>query len=176
MSEKNPGDISRRSGGNARPVAEFASKVLAPVISRRAAMTVDLVSAWPDIVGEQYADFTMPEKIDWPRRMSDDDPFSPGTLIVRCDGARAVLIQHESQQLIERVNLFFGFHAIGRIRLVQKPVTRMRHERAPPLPEPGPEARRKLDAILDRIDDPQLRARLEKIGRGVMARMNKPRS
>lgn len=176
MGGKKPGDFSHRTGGNARPVAEYAAKVLAPVISRRAAMTVDLLTAWPDIVGDQHAEYTMPEKINWPRRMSDDDPFSPGTLVVRCDGPSAVLIQHESQQLVERVNLFFGFHAIARIRLVQKPVTRMRREKTPQLPEPGPEASRKLDAILSRIDDPQLRARLEKLGRGVMTRMHGPRS
>ena len=176
MSGKNSGGLTHRISGNARPIAEYAAKVLAPVIARRAAMTVDLLTAWPDIVGQQHADYTMPEKINWPRRSSDDDPFSPGTLVVRCDGPRAVLIQHESQQLVERVNLFFGFHAIARIRLVQKPVTRMRREKTPRLPEPGPEESRKLDKILNSIDDPQLRARLEKLGRGVMARKNSPRS
>lgn len=176
MSAKNPQEKSFRRRRNARPMAELAAKVLAPVIARRAAMTVDLVTAWPDIAGEQHAAYTMPEKINWPRKASEDDPFSPGILVVRCDGARAVLIQHETSQLIERVNLFFGFHAIEKIRLIQKPVSRMRQKSEQKLPQPDSESRKKLDAILERIEDPQLRASLEKMGLGVMAKQSRKQS
>ncbi|MGI9400375.1 MAG: DUF721 domain-containing protein [Rhizobiaceae bacterium] len=175
MGEKNPQETRSRRRRNARPMAELASKVLAPVIARRAAMTIDLVTAWPDIAGEQHADYTMPEKINWPRRASDDESFSPGTLVVRCDGARAVLIQHETSQLVERVNLFFGFHAIRNIKLVQRPVSRLKRNLAPKLPELDDESRKKLDSVLERIDDPQLRASLEKLGLGVMAKQARNR-
>ncbi len=170
MGTKNPQESNSKRKRNAQPVAELAAKVLAPVIARRTAMTIDLVAAWPDIAGERHADYTMPEKINWPRKATEDDPFSPGTLVIRCDGARAVLIQHETSQIIERVNLFFGFHAIEKIRLVQKPVSRMTVKTNQCLPEPDAASAKRLDAILERIDDPQLRASLEKLGRGVMAK------
>ncbi|MEM7461418.1 MAG: DciA family protein [Pseudomonadota bacterium] len=170
MGTKNPQEGNSKRKRNARPVAELAAKVLAPVVARRTAMTIDLMTAWPDIAGEQHAGYTMPEKINWPRRASEDDPFSPGTLVIRCDGARAVLIQHETSQIVERVNLFFGFHAIEKVRLVQKPVSRLTVKTDQGLPEPDAASARRLDAILEGIDDPQLRASLEKLGRGVMAR------
>jgi len=176
MSAKNPHENRSRRRRNALPMAELATKVLAPVVARRAAMTVDLVTAWPDIAGSQHAAYTMPEKINWPRKANEDDPFSPGTLLVRCDGARAVLIQHETSQLIERVNLFFGFHAIEKIKLVQKPVSRLKQKSEHKLPQPDVESRKKLDAILDRIADPQLRASLEKLGLGVMTKQARRQS
>lgn len=161
---------ARRRQAGPRPVAELAGKVLEPVIARRAGMTVDLVASWQDIVGPPHGDYTRPEKIMWPRRASDDDPFEPGTLVVACDGARAVLFQHELDQCAERVNAFFGFRAIARIRIVQKPVLHRPPPRRHELPEPAPREKARLAAILDRIEDDGLRRRLERLGRGVFAK------
>ena len=36
----------------------------------------------------------------------------------------ALHLQHETGEIIDRVNAFLGFNAIGRIRIVQKPVRR----------------------------------------------------
>ena len=167
--ESAPGASRPQRRGRAVAVAELAGKVLAPIVARRAGMTVDLLAAWRDVVGAPHGDYTRPERIVWPRRASDDDPFEPGTLIVACDGARAVLFQHELDQCVERVNTFFGFTAIARIRIVQKPVRAglPQHRRRPPELEPG--ARARLAAIVERIEDEELRVRLERLGRGVFA-------
>lgn len=158
---------SKRRRADAMPVAELAGRVLEPVIARRAGMNLDLVAAWPDIVGPPHGDYTRPEKINWPRRAHEDDPFQPGTLVVACDGARAVLFAHELDQCVERVNAFFGFRAVARIRIVQKPVTRHAPPQRRTAPEPGPEGRARIDAIVAGIEDEELRKRLEKLGRGV---------
>ncbi|MCB1418612.1 MAG: DUF721 domain-containing protein, partial [Notoacmeibacter sp.] len=71
-----------------------------------------------------------PERIVWPRRASDDDPFEPATLVVACEGFAALALQHETNEVIARVNAFLGFAAIGRVKIVQKPV------RAPEKPKP----------------------------------------
>ena len=67
--------------------------------------------------------------------MGDDDPFEPAVLVVACEGAAALHLQHETSEIIGRVNAFLGFSAIGRIRIVQKPVTRVSHK-----PKPAPRA------------------------------------
>lgn len=149
-------------------MAELAGGVLEPVLARRAGMTVDLIAAWPEIAGHPHGEYTRPEKIVWPRKASDDDPFQPGMLVVACDGARAVLFQHELDQCLERVNTFFGFTAVARIRIVQKPVRPHRTPRARSLPTLEPEARARLDRIVGGIDDDGLRERLERLGRGVL--------
>ncbi|MEZ5791468.1 MAG: DciA family protein [Nitratireductor sp.] len=162
------GDIRYGARSTARPVADIAAGILEPVISRRAGMTLDLVSAWPDIVGEPWGEFTMPEKINWPRRASDDDPFEPATLVVACDGARAILFQHVLGECIERVNVFFGFAAISRIRIVQKPLNRRKLPVHRELPQLGASDNARLQSILGDVENEKLRESLEKLGRGVL--------
>jgi hypothetical protein len=165
----NSGD-NRRGKSQARPVSELAAALLDPLIARRAGMKIDLVAGWAEIAGPDHAAYSMPEKIVWPRRISDDDPFEPGMLVVACDGARAILFQHAVSEVLERVNVYFGFSAIGRIKIVQKPVIRPRTKRIRAEPALDPEARRRLDGIVAGVGDEKLRKSLEALGRGVMTR------
>jgi hypothetical protein len=158
---------SPRYRTRAKHVSEFAVSILQDVIGRRTGMTMDLIAGWEDIVGEDYANCTMPEKIIWPKRSSDADPFKPGVLIVACDGAKALFFQHETGQILERLNLFFGFMAIEKIKLVQKPVAKKTLPRQLPKNLSEREKQR-LGEVLSKIDDPKLRQKLEKFGRGVI--------
>jgi hypothetical protein len=87
----------------------LVSEVLDPVLARRAGMTSALLSAWPQIVPAMLAETTRPQKINWPRRAHEDDPFKPATLIVAAEGMSALHVQHQSGEIIQRVNAFFGF-------------------------------------------------------------------
>ena len=155
----------------ARQVSELLPDILSDVLTRRTGMTLDLIAGWEDIVGPDYAHCTLPEKIVWPRRMDDTDPFKPGMLVVACDGAKALFFQHETIQTLERINHFFGFEAVDKIRILQKPVIpRQKNRRKPP--ELPVEKKQKLADVLSHIDDPELRKRLEKFGEGVFSRKN----
>ena len=174
-----PSQKKPRKRKPARQVGEFIGKVMEPVLSRRSGMNVDLITAWPELVGAEFADFTRPEKINWPNRAYEDDPFKPGTLIVACDGARAIYFQHELSTICERVNVFFGFAAITKIKIVQKPVTGKRgvarkSSQQKPVLDANEAAR--LNKILDRIEDPVLREKLEKLGKGLISRSRNPSS
>jgi len=85
-----------------RSVSEIVGKVLEPVIARRAGMTLDLINAWPEIVGEEFRETTRPEKINWPRRAHEDDPFKPAVLVVACENSAALFFQHEQPAILER--------------------------------------------------------------------------
>ncbi len=154
----------------ARQVSELVGKVLEPVLSRRTGMTIDLLAAWHELVGEQYADFTRPQKINWPRRAHEEDPFKPGTLIVACDGARALFFQHDLSRICERVNVFFGFEAIEKIKIVQKPVQQLTRNNRENNPELSGDSRTRLESILSQLDDPGLKQAFEKLGKGVFGK------
>ena len=109
--------------GNPVAVSDVATAILDPMLRRRAGISVGLVQSWDEIVGPRLARSTRPEKIIWPRRLHEDDPFEPAVLVIACEGAAALHLQHETGEIIGRVNAFLGFSAIGRIRIVQKPVT-----------------------------------------------------
>jgi hypothetical protein len=164
-----PLPIPLRERTRAKHVSEFAASILKNVIGRRTGMTMDLIAGWEDIVGNDYSSCTMPEKIIWPKRSSDADPFQPGVLVVACDGAKALFFQHETRQILERLNLFFGFVAIEKIKLVQKPVAKKLPKRIIPKVLDQSEKER-LGDVLNQIDDPKLRQKLEKFGRGVILR------
>ena len=68
---------------------------------------------------------------------ADGEPTEPATLVLRVEGPSAIEIQHMSSVILERVNRFFGWQAVGRLALRQAPLSR--RER-PAKPKADPEA------------------------------------
>ncbi|MCX7304829.1 MAG: DUF721 domain-containing protein [Hyphomicrobiales bacterium] len=153
---------------NAVAVSDLATAILDPVLRKRAGISIGLVQSWEEIAGPRLAQSSRPEKIQWPRRMHDDDPFEPAVLVVACEGAAALHLQHETGEIISRVNAYLGFSAIGRIRFVQKPV-RPPQTRERPAPRALSQAEKhRLDSTLGRIEDEGLRQSLERLGASVV--------
>jgi hypothetical protein len=138
--------------------------VIEPVTARRGFAKADLIAVWPEIAGPMHASCTAPEKIVWPRHAPADEPPA-GTLIIRADGPRAIFVQHELPQIVERVNAFFGYRAVAQARVVQGPVTATA-ARSPPPPLDGAAAQRIAEETAA-VDDDALRAALARLGRGV---------
>ena len=80
-----------------------------------------LQARWKDIVGETLAARTEPVKLSKPR-VATGMASSGAILELRVDGAAAALIQHQSVDILARVNLFLGPGAVGKLRIVQGPV------------------------------------------------------
>ncbi len=100
--------------------------------------------------------------------MHEDDPFEPATLVIACEGAAALHLQHETGEIISRVNSFLGFRAVGRIKIVQKPVGLAEERRKPQLrPLTGPEKSR-ISETVGLIEDDGLRASLEQLGATIL--------
>ena len=94
-----------------------------------------------------------------------------GTLHVRIDsGSLAIELQHLEPLLIERINGYFGYRAVARLKLLQGPLSK-RRKASPPAAralEPGEEE--ELVRHLCAVDDPELRQALESLGRAVIGR------
>jgi hypothetical protein len=80
------------------------------------------------------------------------------------EGPAALEIQHLSAVILERVNRFFGWQAIGRIALRQAPLRR----RQPPAPPPplDPEIAARIAASLP-VEDEDLRQALGRLGAAI---------
>lgn len=157
--------------GNAVPVADVAGAILDPVLRKRAGMSVALVQSWEEIAGPRLAATSRPEKIQWMRRGDENDPYEPAVLIVACEGLAALHLQHETTEIIERVNAFLGFAAVGRIRIVQKPV-RQAGPNKPRLRALSGDEKAKIGKTVAGIEDADLRASLERLGASVRAKRN----
>lgn len=154
-----------------RQISEIANGMLDPILARRAGLNTMLLGSWDEIAGADFAECTRPERIKWERGAGrsgmDDGGFRPGVLTVACEGARALFLMHAQDELIQRINAFFGFAAIERVRIVQKPVSQPpRRPQLRPLP---PREKERIAGLLTEIEDPRLRDALERLGQAVAA-------
>ncbi|MER8830594.1 DUF721 domain-containing protein [Mesorhizobium sp. M0938] len=154
--------------GNPVPVSDLATEILDPVLRKRAGMSIGLVQSWEEIAGPRLASRSRPEKIQWPRRMHEDDPFEPAVLVIACEGMAALHLQHETGEIINRVNAFLGFNAIGRIRIVQKPVTTDQGRPKPSLRPLTAAEKATLSGAVGMIEDDGVRASLERLGATIL--------
>jgi hypothetical protein len=147
-------------------LGELVGRILDPVTKKRGFATTDLIAAWPEIVGQKFADCTRPEKIVWPR--GEEMEGAPALLILRVDGPRAIFVQHEAGQIVERVNAFLGYGAVGHIRIIQAPVMGASPVEAPMDAPLDAEAEARLAQAIATVPEGGLRAALDKLGRGVL--------
>lgn len=158
----------KRPYGNPVPVSDIAARILDPVLRKRTGISIALLQSWEEIAGPRLAARSRPEKLNWPRRMSDDEPFRPATLIVACEGMAALHLQHETGEVIGRVNAFLGFNAVDRIRIVQKPVSVADRPERPRPRALTPTERQAIAGRVEPIEDEGLRAALERLGASVL--------
>ena len=160
-----PKAYERPRGGPARPVAELVPQIGRAAFRRFGFVQASVVTRWSEIVGERHAQVCMPESIRFPPGEKTD-----GILQLVVLPAHAPLIQHVIPEIIERVNRFFGYKAVSRVKLRQgavKPIRDQGARTAPPSLKPIP---MELGESLRDIGDPELRAVLESLARSVGAK------
>jgi hypothetical protein len=155
--------MNKPGRSRARPLAQILSKTLGDVFAKQGFASTELITRWTEIVGPEIAAHSQPEKIVWPRPV-EGQPAQPGTLALRVEGPAAIEIQHLSGLVLERVNRFFGWQAVGGLRLRQAP---LRRQTRAPLPVPNLEAAARIAATLPEINDERLRDALARLGAAI---------
>ena len=124
-----PGPIS------AKPLSVLLGDVFSDAYAKQGFAARELVTRWGEIAGPEVAAHSQPLKIQWPRPV-EGQPQEPATLVLRVEGPMALEIQHASDVILQRVNRFFGWSAVGRLALRQAPLRAA--GTAAGLPCPGP--------------------------------------
>ncbi len=158
---------SRRTASDRRglaPIAAVAARVAAPLLKKRGLAEARMLTEWSAIAGAGTAERSMPERLVRPRHGGDG-----GVLHLRVSGAWALEFQHAAPHLIERINTYFGYKAVGSIRMIQAPLPRLRRRAPEPKPLP-PADEAQLAALTGKIDDPELREQLLRLGRAIRRR------
>mgnify|MGYP000495124281 CR=1 FL=1 len=150
-----------------RPLAKMVDRLTKSMLGRHGFAHGTIVTKWPDIVGDDMARHTQPEKIVFSR-----DGVSGGTVHLRCDsGAFATEMQHLEPQILERINTFFGYKAVVRIKLIQGPLPRAKRGPAVKTPRPlNATETKNLAGTVANVDDEELRQALERLGQSIMGR------
>ena len=148
----------------AKPLSLLLSDVFSEAYAKQGFAARELVTRWAEIAGADVAAHSQPLKMQWPRPV-EGQPQELATLVLKVEGPMALEIQHKSDLILERVNRFFGWSAVGRLALRQAPLSR-RDCPKPPAP-PDPEAVAKIADGLRAVEDDQLRAALARLGAAI---------
>ncbi len=160
--------LTRRRTRPAHRSAPPAGKALAPLIKQldeKFGKGPGLLQArWREVVGDSLARHTEPVKLIKSRT-------GGMTLELRVAGPAAALIQHQANEIMDRVNLLVGAGEVTKLRIVQGVLRRK--DAAPPR---RPRAKGPLDAAAERElaeglaaqPDSELKAALIRLGREVM--------
>lgn len=162
---------ARRSTGP-RALGASVARLTRPAIRRRGLAEAGIVVDWPRIVGPELAAASCPERLTGARRggdrdAADGDGAEGGVLHLRVVGALATELQHLEPIIVERVNGFFGYRAVARLRIIQGelPPRDQPSRRMPP--HDDPEVSAAVDTALVGVTDESLRAALADLGRAV---------
>lgn len=165
-----------------RTVGSLLPKLTKPVFEKYGFSVTSIITEWTQIVGHDLAGFTRPEKLKWQKKCTQIPPeyedasdlknqsgrSNDAILVLRVDGPRAIEVQFQSEQIIERINRFFGYKAITGIRIIQAPLCKNESSRAFPEPlRPGSD----VTGLKD-IEDKRLRLALARLASGVKRTQN----
>ncbi len=140
---------------------KHAREITRAAFARHGFAQADIVANWPEIVGEELAAVSAPERIKWPRGSGEAAQRSGGTLVIKAAAGRALELQYEASRIIGRINGFFGYGAVGAIKVMQATGTIFR---TAPKPVSLPE-KPVCEQELARLEDSPLKAALERLGR-----------
>ncbi len=169
---RDPAPAVRRQYFGAKAVGSFLPALTTKAFQKYGFSTVALITDWRTIIGGELARFTAPERLKWRRlaEAGENDAADPpatrsgATLVLRVDGAKALEVQYQARQIIERINAYFGYAAVSELRLIQ----------APPPPATAPPSHPKVAATpltqeVAGIAHPGLRDALARLGGEIRA-------
>jgi len=145
------------------PLGLAVASIARPMIGKRGFADVDILSRWADIVGEDIAGYTLPEKLVKPRALKvGPNGLEGGTLHVRVSSsAFATILKHQEPEVCARINGYFGFKAVGKLKTSIGTIPKRPEVKKRPPPKPLPQ---ETKLLVDMVDNPELRAALEKLG------------
>src|SRR4051812_13775532 len=153
-----PGPIS------AKPLSVLLSDVFSDAYAKQGFAARELVTRWGEIAGAEVAAHSEPLKIQWPRPV-EGQAQEPATLVLRVEGPMALEIQHASDVILQRVNRFFGWSAVGKLALRQAPLSRRDKAKTSRPPDAAEVA--ELEQTLSSVEDEELRTALARLGASI---------
>ena len=156
--------MNKPGRSSAKPLSVLLSDVFSDAYAKQGFAARELVTRWVEIIGPELSAHCEPLKMQWPRPV-EGQPQEPATLVLRVEGPMALEIQHASDVILQRVNRFFGWSAVGRLALRQGPLSR--RDRPRPSPPPDPREVEQIAQTLTSVEDDALRAALARLGASI---------
>ena len=157
MHKKKYNSLTKNFIQGLRPLSSTLPSEIKKILKKNGFNLSSIVDNWTKIVGNEISNKCYPINIKTQANSKDIN------LILNVLHGKEIDIEYNKKNIIDKINTYFGYGAVGRIQIVQGPVP----EQQPPDkgPAPIPEgARRKLDQRLAFVSDPDLKAALSALG------------
>ena len=139
-------------------------KIVKQALGTKNFSSAGLISHWSDIVGQEEAQHCLPLSLRFPKGEQKE-----GTLTVKCRASYALELQHRQIEFLSRINAYFGYKAIARLKIQQGQIF-AKKKRAVSLPVLSEKDVKALENELSEIPESTLRERLSRFGKVILQR------
>ena len=106
---------SERTNDGMQSISSSLAPLAKKLFGKNGFVELDIITNWEAIIGKSIAEFVHPQSIEFKRGQK-----TGGTLFVCVDsGAFAAEISHKQQFIIEKINTYFGYGAVEKIKIMQ---------------------------------------------------------
>ena len=146
---------------------ELVAKVTTPIFSKKGMYYSQLITKWPQIVGDAVARQSMPLKL--VRQTKGGKEYGILTILAH-NSAASTIIGYQLPLMQEKISQFFGFPLVDSIRIVHQPMqTEARENVASTLTNLDPAAQQSIINMLEDLDA-NLASPLQNLGNAVAAK------
>lgn len=162
-----------------RSISTVVPKLTKKAFGQKSGLFGKLLTNWTDIVGNGMASRIKPAELQYQTQTKNGEKTQKivVALYVR-DGGTALEIQYQTQQLIEKINMFLGYNAVCDIRFVQAPEqfcadTGRAGYSEPVIPE---KSKQTVEHMMENIDieDEELKKALQELGEYIITKNAEP--
>lgn len=170
--EKNS-TVDKRSNYEPTALAKNIRPLVKKALGRNGLVQIELLSRWPEIVGEDLAAYCFPDKIEFQHNQKNN-----GIIYLTVPaGAFALEIKHREPQILAKVNAYFGYQAVCCLKILQNNemqfnVKKSREEKKESPLLVSDEEQSYIKEISGQVKDEKLKEILIKLGYAVFSDKN----
>jgi len=172
MNNKDTKDI--RTTKDLQSLSQTLLPIAQSILGKNGFVETDIITNWVEIIGEQLARYSFPQKIDFPR-----DRKNNGCLHITVpSGAFAVEIKHKEKYILDKINTYFGYNAVSSLRIIQNNELclddyKIKKTNKNKLPQISQQDSDFIKNISNEINNENLKEILIKLGHSIYANNNK---
>ncbi|SCA57386.1 hypothetical protein MTBPR1_50142 [Candidatus Terasakiella magnetica] len=156
----------------AKGVEELTFDVIEPGLNQLGLVGANILRNWDKIVGSALAQNTRPERVTFPPKGRTN-----GTLFIKARQGFNTIIQHNSNQIVFRINSHFGFKAITEVRISKRYYDessttgeKIAHNVLAARIQPANELNPQTAKLVNQIKDKEMKKAFEELGKLIKAR------
>ena len=147
------------------PLMKAAEGVTRHIFRQHGIAESRIITEWPLIAGPVLAQKSLPIKLSFPQGQKAN-----GTLHLRVASGWALEVQHLEPIILDKIATYFGYRAVSKLFLQQGPLPeRPKKAEVKPEPELTADEVRVLASITSKVEDPELKEALNRLGAALIA-------